>query len=203
MDLLSKVNMSTKIILGIGILLVAGLVVVVLQKTQEIKPLPMTESKSPVNPTAPEPSKENVSKQVHERIDHLKDVVTRKPSDARSAIELARTLQDGHDLEGALKYYELGLKADPRNIEARIDYSLCLYQAGKDQDAFVQNQKVLQQDASNAQALYNLGAIHANRGMSDSATYYWRSLIASHPNDNLAQKAKQNLKQLDGMKPTL
>jgi hypothetical protein len=66
MDLLSKVNMSTKIILGIGILLVAGLVVVVLQKTQEIKPLPMTESKSPVNPTAPEPSKENVSKQVHE-----------------------------------------------------------------------------------------------------------------------------------------
>jgi cytochrome c-type biogenesis protein CcmH/NrfG len=203
MDLLNKVDTSTKIVLGFGIILVVALVVVVLQQPQEIMTPKLTASKSPVNPTTPEPSKENVSKQVHERIDHLKDVVTKKPSDARSAIELARTLQDGHDLEGALKYYELGLKADPKNIEARIDYSLCLYHAGKDQDAFVQNKKVLQQDASNAQALYNLGAIHANRGMTDSATYYWRSLISSHPHDDLAQKAKQNLSQLDGKKPTL
>jgi len=61
-------------------------------------------------------------------------------------------LQDGHDSPGAMKYYELGLKADPKNIEARVDYSLCLYQTGKLQEAFSQNAIVLKQDASNAHA---------------------------------------------------
>ena len=201
MDLLRKISMSTRIVLGVGLLLVAALVVVVMQQTPSGKPTP-TISQSPVNPTSPAPSKDNVGKQVQERIDHLKDVVAKKPSDARSSIELARTLHDGHDLEGALKYYALGLKADPGNLEARVDYSLCLYQAGKEQEAFAQNALVLRQDVSNVQALYNLGAIYANRGMNDSAAYYWRSLISSHPKDDLAQKASQNLKQIAGKKPT-
>jgi len=201
MDLLRNISMSTRIVLGIGLLLVAALVVVALQRTPGVKPIP-TASQSPVSPVSPTPSKENVGKQVQERIDHLKEVVAKKPSDARSSIELARTLQDGHDLEGALRYYALGLKADPGNLEARVDYSLCLYQSGKEQEAFAQNALVLRQDASNAHALYNLGAIYANRGMNDSAAYYWRSLISSHPHDDLAQKAAQNLKQLAGKKPT-
>ncbi|HCV42947.1 MAG TPA: hypothetical protein DGH68_05650 [Bacteroidetes bacterium] len=202
MDLLRKVNMSTKIILGVGILLAAALTVVVLRQDPEINTPPLTTSQSPVSPTSPPPSKENVGKQVQERIDHLKKVVAKKPSDARSSIELARTLQDGHDLQGALKYYESGLKADPRNLEARVDYSLCLYQAGREQEAFAQNALVLRQDASNVQALYNLGAIYANRGMNDSAAYYWRSLISAHPHNDLAQKATQNLRQLMGKKTT-
>lgn len=201
MDRMNTTSVGTRIVLGIGLLLVAALVVVVLQRTPEIKPAPAA-SQSPVSPVNPAPSKENVGKQVQERIDHLKEVVAKKPSDARSSIELARTLQDGHDLEGALKYYALGLKADPGNLEARVDYSLCLYQSGKEQEAFAQNALVLRQDASNAHALYNLGAIYANRGMNDSAAYYWRSLISSHPRDDLAQKATQNLKQLAGKKPT-
>jgi cytochrome c-type biogenesis protein CcmH/NrfG len=202
MDILKRINMSVRIVLAVGLLLVAALTVVVLQQAPEVKPLPLTASKLPVSPTSPEPSKDNVGKQVQERINHLKEVVAKKPSDARSSIELARTLQDGHDLQGALKYYALGLNADPRNLEARVDYSLCLYQAGKEQEAFAQNALVLRQDASNVQALYNLGAIYANRGMNDSAAYYWRSLISAHPHDDLAQKATQNLKQLAEKKPT-
>jgi cytochrome c-type biogenesis protein CcmH/NrfG len=203
MDILNRISISTRIVFVVGLLLVVALTVVVLQRNPEVKPQPLTTSKSPMSPTNAEPSKENVSKQVQERINHLKDIVAKQPSDSRSSIELARTLQDGHDMQGALKYYEIGLRADPRNIEARVDYSLCLYQAGKEQEAFVQNAVVLQQDASNVQALYNIGAVYANRGMNDSAAYYWRSLIAAHPNDDLAQKATQNLKQLAGKKPAL
>jgi len=177
-----------------GLLLLVALGIVATQWRPEAeKPKPTTSS--PVNP---EPSKENVSKLVQEQITHLKEVVARNSDDAKSAFELARMLQDGHDAPGAMKYYELGLKADPKNVEARIDYSLCLYQTGKLQEAFHQNALVLKQDASNPHALYNMGSLYGNRGMSDSAAYYWRKLISSHPHDPLAQKAGENLKKLSG-----
>ncbi len=175
-----------------GVVLGLALAIIAVQVSPDVRP-----SAAPhPSPLAPKPSKENVSKQVREEIAHLKEVVDRNPSDAKSALELARTLQDGHDLQGALKYYEVGLKADPRSIEGRVDYSLCLYQAGKEQEAFAQTAKILHQDATNAHALYNLGAIYANRGQGDSATYYWKKLIASHPGDELAKKAAGNLKEL-------
>jgi len=194
MDFLKNIATSTKIVLSIGLVLVVALVFVATQWRPEAK-MPKA---SPSSPVKPEPSKDNVSKLVQEQIDHLKAVVAKNPADAKSSFELARMLQDGHDSPGAMKYYELGLKADPKNIEARVDYSLCLYQTGKLQEAFSQNAIVLKQDASNAHALYNIGALYGNRGMSDSAAYYWRKLISSHPHDQLAQQAQENLKKLSG-----
>jgi cytochrome c-type biogenesis protein CcmH/NrfG len=199
MDILNGENIGVKIIVGMAIVLFVVIVVVALQQAPEVQ-APQVASQSPVNPA---PSKENVAKQVQERIGHLKDVVAKNPAESRSALELARTLQDGHDLAGALRYYEIGLKADPKNLDARVDYSLCLYQSGKEEEAFAQNAIVLRHDALNAQALFNVGAIYGNRGMADSAAYYWKKLIASHPHNDLAQKAEQNLKQLVDKKPTL
>lgn len=200
MDLLSKIPLGTKVVIVAGLVLGCALTLIAIQVTPEVRPSKLVAT-SPVNPA---PSKENVSKQVEQQIGHLKAVVSKNPKDARSALELARTLQDGHDLTGAQKYYQIALKADPKNLPARIDYSLCLYQSGREQEALGQNALVLRQDASNAQALYNLGAIYANRGRSDSARYYWKTLVAAHPDDELAKRAEGNLKQLvaDGA-PTL
>lgn len=144
------------------------------------------------------PTKENVSKVVTEKIEHLKSVVARNPDDARTAFELAKMLQDGHNMPEAVKYYEVGLKSDKHNIAARIDYSLCLYQTGKHREAMAQNRAVLRDDPANPQALYNLGAIYANRAQSDSARYYWSKLVTVHPNDELAEKARKNLTLLGG-----
>ncbi len=199
MDFLNNVSLNTKVTLSVALVLGIALTTVALQWTPVATPAKVAST----SPVAPAPSKSNVSKQVEERINHLKDVVAKHPSNATSAFELARTLQDGHDTSGALKYYAIGLQADPKNIAARVDYSLCLYQSGKEQEAFQQNVKVLQQDASNAHALYNVGAIYGNRGMSDSALYYWRKLISSHPHDELARKAGENLKLLTGKNPSL
>ena len=199
MDFLNNVSLNTKVTLSVALVLGIALITVALQWTPEAKPAKVA-STSPVGPA---PSKKNVSKLVEERINHLKDVVAKHPSNATSAFELARTLQDGHDTTGALKYYAIGLLADPRNVAARVDYSLCLYQSGREEEAFRQNVKVLQQDASNAHALYNIGAIYGNRGMSDSAQYYWGRLISSHPHDELARKAGKNPKLLAGKNPSL
>lgn len=196
MDFLKNISMSTRIVMTTGVVIVGALAVVALQREEPANKAPAAPQLKQATPLSPAPSKENVSKQVQERIEHLRSVVEKNPSDARSAFELARTLQDGHDLPGALKYFEIGLKADSKDVAARVDYSLCLYLSGKEQEAFKQNTIVLWQDGTNAQALYNIGAIHANRGRPDSAAFYWKRLVAVHPEDELARKAEDNLKQL-------
>jgi tetratricopeptide (TPR) repeat protein len=193
--------MGTRIVIGIGVLLVVGLAIVALQQNDDVQG-DLTASPPP-SPVAPTPSKDNVSKTVQEKIGHLKDVVAKNPADSRTAFELARLLQDGHSTQEAIQYYEIGLKADARDIGARIEYSLCLYQLGREEDALKQNRIVLRGDGVNAQALFNIGAIHANRGMSDSAMYYWNRLITAHPGDALAVKAKENIKQLVNEKVTM
>jgi cytochrome c-type biogenesis protein CcmH/NrfG len=161
---------------------------------------PRSTSEVASTPSVPTPSKSNVSRSVLEKIKHLRDIVERNPSDSKSALELAKMYQDGHNLPEAIAYYEHGLQRDQQNLVARIDYSLCLYEAGKQQEAMVQNFIVLNSDARNPQALYNLGAIYANRQRSDSARYYWTKLIDVHPNDDLAAQARQNLNALSGTK---
>lgn len=194
MDILNKVSLGTRIVISVAAILGIALAVIAFQMTSDVRPAKI--SRTPTSPVAPAPSKDNVSKKVEEQIAHLKAVVAKDPSDARSAIDLARTLQDGHDLKDALKYYEIGLKADPGSIEARVDYSFCLYQSGNEQEALAQSIMILHRDAANPHALFNLGSIYANRGQSDSARYYWKSLISAHPQDELAKKASEYVKQL-------
>ena len=202
MDILKNLSVSTKILISVGAILGLALSVIALETTTGVRPLkvsslsPMGPGSSKASPVAPAPTRENVSKRVEEQIAHLKAVVAKNPSDARSAIDLARTLQDGHNLKDALKYYEIGLKADPRSIDARVDYSFCLYQSGKEQEALTQSAIILRWDATNPHALFNLGSIYANRGQGDSARFYWKSLISAHPRDELAKKADEYLKQL-------
>jgi tetratricopeptide (TPR) repeat protein len=198
MDFLKQRLTPARIVFGVGFILISGLAIIAGFGEQ-----PMNAPSRPADvpagsPVAPAPSKENVSKSVQERITHLKEVVAKNPADATTAFELARTLQDGHDVAGAIAYFEKGLKAAPRDLAARVDYSLCLYQTGRFNEAFDQNRLVLRVDAQNAQALYNLGALHANTGRNDSAAYYWTRLVKAHPQDELARAARQNLTKLDG-----
>ena len=149
------------------------------------------------------PSKENASKGVVEQINHLKDVVKKDSTNASMHFELARMLQDAHRPSEAMRYYARGLVLDPSNTATRIDYSLCLFEAGRIPEATDQNQRVLRKEPSNPQALYNLGALYANTGRNDSARVYWGKLLYKHAGHELATKARENLKQLPAASPAM
>ena len=149
------------------------------------------------------PSKENASKVLKDKIDHLRHVVEKDSTNSAIAFEVARLLQDSHNSQAAARYYALGLKSDTANNGGRIDYALCLYDLGMSGEALLQCRLVLRNDPGNAEALFNIGAIYGNGGVRDSAEAYWAKLISKHPKNELALRARENLKTLDGKLPSL
>ena len=192
--------MSIKIYVGLALLLAAGLIIAVMTRENptDIPAPPHSEmGKLPVSPSEPEaPSKENASQNVKDAIAHLKDLVAKDPTNAATMLELATVLQNAHQPGEALAYYKKGLLIDPNNIDARIDYSLCLFETNHVMDALEQNRIVLQRDPGNPKALYNIGALHANTGLRDSAEMYWKRLIATHPDDTLSRQARASISRL-------
>jgi tetratricopeptide (TPR) repeat protein len=149
------------------------------------------------------PSKDNVNRALKEKIDHLRQVIENDTGNSAIAFEVARLLQDSHNPRDAVQYYARGLMSDSKNSDARIDYSLCLYEVGREAEALRQCMIVLQSDSTHAEALFNLGAIYANEAIRDSAKAYWTKLVAKHPTHRLATKARENLRMLAGKSTSL
>jgi len=174
--------------------------IVVLSKSpssqQGTKVLETKKTENQTNGVLPAPTKENVSKELTAQIKHLKEVVKNNPEESASALQLARLLQDGHDLKGALEYYAIGLKGMPSNTAARIDYSLCLYSDGQADEAMTQSKLVFRNEPKNIQACYNIGSLYANRGVKDSAIAYWSKVIEYQPKSDLAKKSKEHIKTI-------
>jgi cytochrome c-type biogenesis protein CcmH/NrfG len=192
--------MTTKIYIVLGVVLTAALIIAVFIEKKHVNspaPIAMDQADFPQSSSDAEtPSRENVSQSVRDAMAHLRDLVQQNPTDTSALFELGRLLHGAHRAAEALQYYERGLQIDPDNVEARIDYSLCLFQNGNVQKAFEQNRIVLMRSPSNAMALYNLGAIHANGGAKDSAEYYWKRLGSLHPQDPLSAQARTNIDKL-------
>jgi tetratricopeptide (TPR) repeat protein len=187
MDLLGENGMRKSILIMIGCGLMVAIItsVGVHYSSPTSAPLPPRSDKPMFGHSAAAPTKENVSMALKDEIEHLRDVV-------------AALLQDSHNNQEASDYYKQGLTLNPKNDSSRIDYSLCLDALGKADDALIQNRIVLKHDPSNIHALFNVGALFANRGVWDSAVVYWTTLIAKHPGDPLAVQAKENLNRLTG-----
>jgi tetratricopeptide (TPR) repeat protein len=163
---------------------------------QGTKVLETKKTENQTNGVLPAPTKDNVSKELTAHIKHLKDVVRNNPEESASALQLARLLQDGHDLKGALEYYSIGLKGMPSNNVARIDYALCLYSDGQADEAMKQSRIVSKNEPKNIQACYNIGSLYANRGVKDSAIAYWSKVIEYQPKSDLAKKSKEHIKTI-------
>lgn len=191
--------MTLKAYGGIGLVLIAGIAAAVLLREEPDRKSSDVQS-SPHGVEAP-PSRENVSQSVKETIMHLKGLIEKDPSDVGSMIRLAHMLHDGHNAREAATYYERAVRLEGGNDSLRVDYSLCLFGLGRVGEALEQNMVVHRRNPRNTQALYNLGAIHANGGGKDSAITYWSRLINTAPEDPLAEKARQSMRQLGVMTP--
>lgn len=187
--------MTRRMGVAAALLIVAAIVAVLASRQREEVPAAV---EPPIPAHAPGsggdgPSAANVHPSVTGRIRELNDRIATGDSSDGTLLELARILQDAHREREAAVWYGLLLEKSPGSISARIDYAQVLASLGRDGDALVQTRMVLARDPGHPAALYNAGALHANMGRPDSAVRYWKKLVALHPDDTLAAKARQNL----------
>ncbi len=147
-------------------------------------------------PGAEGPSAANVREDYYKRVDDLKEIVEKDPSDLESALELARLLRDGHRAEESIKYFNMYLKANPTSVNAMLDLSVSHFMIGDRDKAMQLTQKILSIEPDNATAMYNLGALYASEDKFDKAREVWEKLIDTHPGDDNAARAREAIERL-------
>ncbi len=120
------------------------------------------------------------------------------PGHGPVALELANLyFQDGQ-FEKAIEFYRTFLKDDTTSDGwlVKLDISRSLAALGRTDEAIAELKSLLKDHPGHAGALYNLGAIEANRGNHDAARVSWNELIQLHPQDTLAIYAQGALPKL-------
>lgn len=120
------------------------------------------------------------------------------PGHGPVALELANLyFQDGQ-FEKAIEFYRTFLKDDTTSDGwlVKLDISRSLAALGRTDEAIAELKNLLKDHPGHAGALYNFGAIEANRGNHDAARVSWNELIQLHPQDTLAIYAQGALPKL-------
>jgi len=115
-------------------------------------------------PTAPDPGaaadgNEQMMGSVFKEIASLKAAIEKNPKDAASLIRLANMYHDARKFEEAVQYYKRGLEVTPKDVDARTDMGICLYEMGMADDAIAQFRTSLSYDPKHWQTWLNLGIV--------------------------------------------
>ncbi len=131
---------------------------------------------------------------LHE-IDRLREVVNKEPDDLGSILRLSNMLQDNGFYDQAAIYYKRYLDKVPKNVDARVDYGVTLFEAGHTQEAIAQLKEALKIDPKHQIGLFNLGIVYLNAGEFDKANTAFKECVKVNPNSEIGKKAQQTLEQ--------
>ena len=96
---------------------------------------------------------------VFQEISSLKTAIEKNPKDAASLIRLANMYHDARKFEEAVQYYKKGLEVTPKDVDARTDMGICMYEMGMADDAIAQFRTSLSYDSRHWQSWLNLGIV--------------------------------------------
>jgi len=132
---------------------------------------------------------------VHEKV-FLNEQLQRNPRHTPILLRLAQIQRAEGDLAGARRLLEEAVAADGGQVYLRLELGLVCSEMGDVVAAEAQNREVLRLMPGQADALYNLGAIAANRGDTRLARQYWMSAVASGRSSDAAVKALEGIQRL-------
>lgn len=137
-----------------------------------------------------------VKEEVKKQMEEMKAAVDANPNDTSKVREYADFLLAAHKPDEAIPYYKMVLKKDPKRNDIRFSLTFIYYNKGELDKAEEETNKILSYDKNNSMAKYNLGAIEATRGNSESARKIWSKLIQDDPKSKTAELARDALTKL-------
>jgi len=139
------------------------------------------------------PGNGNVSEEFRNELAALKQQLAATPDDLTVLGRLAVMHRSAHQPEQAAAYYERYLAIEPANRQMRLDLAQC-YAAMQRWDAALDaSLSLLEINPEDPVAMYNIGAIHANRGDFSEARKWWEKVRRQLIDEQLAAKARESL----------
>jgi len=135
----------------------------------------------------------------HEKV-FLNEQLRRDPTHTPILLRLAQIERSEGDLQGARKHLEQALVNDRKQVDVHLELGLVCWELGDFAAAEEQNRAVLRLDPGQADALYNLGAIYANRGDAKQARDFWAIAVRTGRNSDAAEKSKRAIERLEAMR---
>lgn len=142
-------------------------------------------------------------------LDSLEHVLVINPNDPSAHLGLADLYYEAEYWEKAEEEYQFVLKADPENVDARVDYAFVLTQTTGDyHEAVLEIKKALKYDPEHVNALFNAGilTIRANldnkkKAVSEAIPFFNRAMEAAKKqhNDKMAEQIAKVMAELEKM----
>jgi Flp pilus assembly protein TadD len=126
----------------------------------------------------------------------LTEQLRRNPKHTPILLRLAQMERQEGNLAGARRHLEESGAADGKQLDIRLELSLVCSEMGDLAAAEEQNREVLRLVPGQPDALYNLGAIAANRGDARQARQYWMSVVGSGRDSDAAAKSLAGIQRL-------
>ena len=144
------------------------------------------------------PGRENVALGFAREVALLEHQLAVGRADSGSLHRLAVLYQDAHRPAKAAAYYRRYLMSVPGDRQAWLDLAAVSAVAGDWGSALSATDSLLARDSLDPAALFNGGAIHANRGDTAEARRWWQKAAAQSRDQELAGSAAAALRRLAG-----
>ena len=134
----------------------------------------------------------------HEKV-FLAEQLRRNPTHPPILLRLAQIERGEGNLRGAREHLEQAVVAEGKQVEIRLELGLVCGEMGDMAAAEEQNREVLRIEPGQPDALYNLGAIAANRGDVQSARAFWTEAVRRGRNSDAVEKSRQAIARLQAV----
>jgi len=156
---------------------------------------PAATSRSTSTSSAPASSGNPTADRVHE-LKALEQELAKKPEHPPILLRMAQLTSELGKPADAISYLRRLVKADPGNVDGRLELGRLLYETNDVEGSLRETSKILETNPKQVDALYNVGAIYANLNNLSNARTYWNRAVASDPGSDSGKRARDGLEKL-------